>query len=126
MVAGSRPYEIASSSAEEISRIICHTQPRRPSDVARARGISVDRDLDHVILRAMAKPANDRYASCSQFADDLSRYLAGQPVSATHAGWSYRRAKFIKALSCRRRVGDTILPDGSRSDAPSVRSRNSE
>jgi tetratricopeptide (TPR) repeat protein len=43
----------------------------------------------------MAKPANDRYASCSQFADDLSRYLAGQPVSATHAGWSYRCAKFI-------------------------------
>lgn len=95
LLAGARPYKMTSSSVEEINRVVCQTQPRLPSEVARLQNIRLDHDLDHVILRAMAKPVNDRYASCSQFADDLRRYLAGQPVSATHAGWRYRCRKFI-------------------------------
>jgi serine/threonine-protein kinase len=64
----------------------------------------LDRDLDHVVLRAMAKSQSDRYASCAQFADDLRRFLAGQAVLATNAGWRYRATKFAR----RHRISVTL------------------
>jgi serine/threonine-protein kinase len=96
LVTRERPYDIASTNPREIERAVCESVPPRPSAVARAHGRArVDRDLDHTILRALAKAPAERYASCTQFADDLRRYLAGQPVLATHARWSYRAWKFI-------------------------------
>jgi serine/threonine-protein kinase len=96
LVAGERPYRITSTSPREIERVICATEPVQPSIVSRTRGRArIDHDLDHVILRALAKAPADRYASCAQFADDLRRFLAGQPVLATHAGWRYRARKFV-------------------------------
>jgi serine/threonine protein kinase len=42
----------------------------------------VPRDLETVILKAMAKRTEDRYATASEIADDLRRYVAGQPIKA--------------------------------------------
>ncbi|HEY6986725.1 MAG TPA: serine/threonine-protein kinase [Rhodanobacteraceae bacterium] len=97
LCAGERPYRIASTAPREIERVVCETDPVQPSTVARTNArAKLDHDLDHVILRAMAKSPADRYASCAQFADDLRRFLAGQPVLARHAGWRYRAGKFVR------------------------------
>jgi serine/threonine-protein kinase len=97
LVAGKRPYEIASTAPGEIERVVCRTEPARPSAAA-AGGArrAIDRDLDHIILKAMAKSPADRYASCAQFADDLGRTLRGQTVMATHSSWRYRVGKFMR------------------------------
>ena len=95
LVTDKRPYSISSNAPSDIARVVETTQPKHPS-VAAPPGRHIDRDLDHVILKAMAKVAKDRYASCAQFADDLRRYLAGEPVLAMHAGMRYRAGKFVQ------------------------------
>ena len=60
-----------------------------PNELAAARGCSTERlkrilrgDLDAIILTAMRKEPERRYASADQFALDLTCYLKGLPVSA--------------------------------------------
>lgn len=97
LLAGRRPYEIASTAPAAIESAVCQTIPARPSTIAAANGRArVDRDLDNVTLKALAKSPAERYASCAQFGDDLRRFLAGQPVIATHASWRYRARKFVQ------------------------------
>jgi serine/threonine-protein kinase len=96
LVTGARPYRIASNSPIEIENTVCHAQPAMPSVVARERHAPrIDHDLDHVIMKALAKSPGERYASCAHFADDLRRFLGAQPVLATQAGWRYRAGKFV-------------------------------
>jgi hypothetical protein len=39
-------------------------------------------DLETVLLRALAKDPRERYATAAEFADDLVRFPAGEPVLA--------------------------------------------
>jgi serine/threonine protein kinase len=43
---------------------------------------SIPRDLETVVMKAMAKRPADRYASAHELGADLRRFLAGEPVSA--------------------------------------------
>jgi len=51
-------------------------------------------DLDTIVLQAMRKEPQRRYASVEQFADDIRRHLEGRPVSARRDSWRYRAGKF--------------------------------
>jgi serine/threonine-protein kinase len=61
-------------------------------------------DLDTIVLKALAKEPDRRYASAGRLADDLRRYLTGRPVKARPDRWLYRTGKFIR----RHRTGVTI------------------
>jgi serine/threonine-protein kinase len=75
--------------------------PVPPSQVRRG----VDRDLETVCLKALDKEAGRRYASVRAMADDLSRYLVGEPVLARATGplghaWRWcRRHRALAGLS---------------------------
>ncbi len=101
LLTGARPYEVATLSPAELERVVCADAVTRPSAAAQQRGARLPPDLDHVVLKAMAKSPADRYPSCAQFADDLGRFLDGQPVLAVHASVRYRAGKFVR----RHRVG---------------------
>jgi serine/threonine-protein kinase len=75
---------------------ICTTQPVAPSRVVqgsaprrRLRG-----DLDNIVLKALRKEPQRRYASVDALADDLRRHREGRPVSARPDSLWYRSAKF--------------------------------
>ncbi|MGE0144008.1 MAG: SUMF1/EgtB/PvdO family nonheme iron enzyme [Planctomycetota bacterium] len=53
-------------------------------------------EIDWIIRRAMAKLPRDRYASVSELAADLRRFLAGQPVLAGPPTASYRLRTFVR------------------------------
>ena len=72
-------------------------------EIAAARGCSARRlqhilrgDLDAIILTAMRKEPERRYASADQFALDLDSYLKGLPVSAVRHSVTYRTLKFVR------------------------------
>ena len=55
------------------------TSPRRLDD-------SVPRDLETICMKAMAKAPGDRYLDAASLADELRRYLRGEPVHARPLG----------------------------------------
>ena len=69
-------------------------EPRPP----RRLDESIPRDLETVCLKAMAKERGHRYDDAAALADDLRRYLRGEPVRARPVG---RAGRFWR--QCRRR-----------------------
>lgn len=53
-------------------------------------------DLDNIILKALRKEPERRYASVQEFSEDIRRHLAGLPVTATADTSFYRLGKFVK------------------------------
>ncbi|MCI0621868.1 MAG: serine/threonine protein kinase, partial [Acidobacteria bacterium] len=124
LLTGHRPYRLGSRAPSEVVRIICEEEPEKPStvisrveDVSGSDGtlrltpesVSQTReghpeklrrhlagDLDNIVLMALRKEPNRRYASVEQFSEDVRRHLAGLPVIARKDTLSYRATKFIK------------------------------
>jgi non-specific serine/threonine protein kinase/serine/threonine-protein kinase len=98
LLAGTHPFERQTQqSCYELEKAICEGEAGKPSDVAppdlarQLRG-----DLDTIVETAMRKEQQKRYASAEHLAEDVRRYLDGQPVSARGASWLYRAAKFVR------------------------------
>lgn len=53
-------------------------------------------DLDNIVLKALRKEPERRYASAEQLAEDIRRHLQGLPVTATPDSLSYRAGKFVR------------------------------
>jgi eukaryotic-like serine/threonine-protein kinase len=112
------PYPKDMHTPHELARAICEYEPERPSSVilksaphaetaqpaqrhslarqessARLRR-SLRGDLDTILLRAMHKDRQRRYASVEQFSGDIQRHLEGRPVIARRDSWTYRAGKF--------------------------------
>ena len=107
LLTGRRPYSVGDSSAADLVRIVCETEPLRPSAAA-ARGggdrpeeprrlaRELSGDLDTIVLKAMRKEPGRRYASAGELASDVRRYLEGLPVSARRDSFRYRAGKFAR------------------------------
>jgi serine/threonine protein kinase len=61
---------------------VLHDEPRPP----RQLNDKVPRNLETITLKAMAKVPARRYATAQDLADDLRRYLRGEPIKARPAG----------------------------------------
>ncbi len=71
---------------------IAHEEPRAPRQVDR----SIPRDLETIILKAMAKEPAGRYATAADLADDLARFLDRRPIHARPPGAIDRAAKWSR------------------------------
>jgi serine/threonine protein kinase len=86
LLTGEPPFQ--ADSALSLIRAIADQEPRPPSHLR----ASVPRDLETIVLAAMAKRPEDRYASAAALADDLDRYLASRTVSVRRPGpWERAR-----------------------------------
>jgi WD40 repeat protein/serine/threonine protein kinase len=63
---------------QELLRQIAFEEPRPPARLNKA----VPRELETVVLKAMAKAPAERYATAQELADDLRRFLEDRPVRA--------------------------------------------
>lgn len=78
------------------------TDTTRPSLLVRDAGDAYHRhyvplrnDLDRVLLKALAEDPGQRYPTAEALADDLRRWLDGQPVLAQKPKLGYRLRKFV-------------------------------
>jgi eukaryotic-like serine/threonine-protein kinase len=98
LLAGARPYTLRRGTAAELEEAIARAHVAAPSRAAtnpEARR-ALRGDLDAVLLKALQQDAAARYATAHQFAQDLRRVLAGQPVSAAPDSWWYRGRKLVQ------------------------------
>lgn len=76
-ITGRLPY-VVDAPTVEILRQIRESSPPRPSSLAP----EVDDDLDAILLRALAKEKDRRYATAGEFRDDLRAWMDGRAVRA--------------------------------------------
>jgi serine/threonine protein kinase/tetratricopeptide (TPR) repeat protein len=57
---------------------------------------SLKGDLDNIVLKALRKEPERRYASVQEFSEDIRRHLEGLPVIASPDTFSYRARKFVQ------------------------------
>jgi serine/threonine protein kinase/tetratricopeptide (TPR) repeat protein len=120
LMAGRHPFEHQGHSQLEMERAIADLDPEKPSvAVTHAEGTTeasrqrlregrpeqlsrrLSGDLDSIVLMAMRKEPQRRYASADHLSEDVRRHLEGLPVLARKGTARYRVGKFVR----RNRVG---------------------
>jgi serine/threonine protein kinase/predicted Zn-dependent protease len=126
LLTGHRPYRAAGQSLLEMERLVCETEPERPSVVvSRTEGkmsgdddaaavitpelVSTRRglqpaelrrrlrgDLDTIVMKAIRKEPERRYSSAEEFSKDIERYLTRMPVLARKSTIAYRSGRFLR------------------------------
>ncbi|HEV2382795.1 MAG TPA: protein kinase [Terriglobia bacterium] len=126
LLTGHRPYCGSDRSLEAITRAISEIEPEKPSsavtrveevkdrtgeirkrvapqEVAATREASVEKlrrrlagDVDTIVLMAIRREPQRRYASVEQFSEDIRRHLEGLPVAARTDTFWYRSSKFTR------------------------------
>ncbi len=82
-------------SRDEEATIATIVNNRRVQSVERLRK-ELEGDLDAIVLKSLERDVARRYSSAEQFAEDIRRHLAGQPVEARLPTVGYRAAKFMR------------------------------
>src|SRR5262245_32475923 len=80
------------SSREEILNLARSTQPALPRKVNPA----VPKALEAICVKAMAHGKMERYESAQEVADEIERYLAGEPVRAYREPWSDKIGRWLR------------------------------
>ncbi|MEE8523683.1 MAG: tetratricopeptide repeat protein [Thermoanaerobaculia bacterium] len=118
LMTGRRPFDHVSKTIVEMVLAICEEDPCPPSDAVMAGsgrpGETVEKaaaarrttpgrlskslrgDLDAIILKALSKQPEQRYASTEQLIEEVRCYLAGLPIQVRADSVRYRAAKFIR------------------------------
>jgi WD40 repeat protein len=90
LLAGRVPFQ--ADTPLETLRQVTGNEPPRPRGLNRA----IDRDLETIALKCLEKDPRGRYASAAALAEDLERWLAGEPIHARPAGPVERAAKWAR------------------------------
>jgi serine/threonine protein kinase/Flp pilus assembly protein TadD len=73
----------ASEDRQELLRQIAFEEPSRPQ---RLQG-DIPGELEIIVLKAMEKRPQDRYATAQELADDLRHWLEDRPIQARRPSW---------------------------------------
>lgn len=93
LITDGSPYGETREPSALIAAILQH-EPVAPS--LRTKVVGADGDLDAIVLKALRKRPEDRYASADAFAADLERWLAREPVDARRGERGYRTRVFLR------------------------------
>ena len=107
LLVGDRPYRIEGLAVTQALARICDEPVTAPSRRVAEQQTAGERegserlqriltgDLDTIVMKALRKEPERRYASVAGFADDVQRYLQGRPVLARGDSKAYRLRKLI-------------------------------
>ena len=109
LVTGARLYRAGEQRALEAE--LLGGDLRKPSETARDkhRAKALKGDLDAVIAKALKREPAERYQTAAALADDLERFLDGQPVQAQPDSRAYRLRKFVQRNTLPVAAGSAVL-----------------
>jgi non-specific serine/threonine protein kinase/serine/threonine-protein kinase len=126
LLSGQRPYRVRSASPSDIERAMFERDLEAPSTASGRTERRSDRggtgtlrptpavisarrqlapgklrrrlrgDLDNVVLKALRREKDERYATAAELREDIRRHLEGFPVRARAGRRGYRAAKFMR------------------------------
>ena len=125
LLSGRHPYRLVSRQPGEVAEVVLREEPEKPSSAAsrekaadeeatdEVKGTtgelpdkafqpttrnpkSLRGDLDNIVLKALRKEPQRRYASVQEFSEDIRRHLEGLPVTASPDTIGYRAKKFVR------------------------------
>jgi tetratricopeptide (TPR) repeat protein/predicted Ser/Thr protein kinase len=124
LLTGRRPYRLKTRQLLEVLRAVCEEEPEKPSaavgrteevtDGSPTRAITAEEasvarestpeklrrrlsgDLDSIVLMALRKEPQRRYASVEALSEDIRRHLEGSPVTARKGTAAYRMGKYVR------------------------------
>src|SRR5262249_46051096 len=86
-----RPAHEAATRARLIEQVL-HETPAPPRKV----DPTVPRDLETIVLKAIAHEPGERYATAKALAEDLENFLAGKAISARRVGMPERAWRWCR------------------------------
>jgi eukaryotic-like serine/threonine-protein kinase len=117
LLTGARPYRLkAGASLGTLEQAIATVEVSKPStqiepQSCEARAVTQEKlvrllrgDLDVIVLKALDKEPDQRYASSAAMAEDLRRHLRSEVIQAQPPRLPYRLRKFVR----RRRTGVVV------------------
>ncbi len=110
LLAGQRPFAHLDNAHEVASAIVSGVvKPpsrhvtrgavpggRKAVETSMASPPRIPGDLDAIVLKALRREPEQRYASVRELAEDLDRFLQARPVNAQHGQWGYHARLFLK------------------------------
>ncbi len=109
LLTGVSPHRVEGKTPSELLQLLSRETPRLPSDVATdahaarlslADGATLRRalrgELDAIVMMALRREPERRYASAEAFSEDVLRYLRRRPVSARPDTVGYRVSSFAR------------------------------
>jgi tetratricopeptide (TPR) repeat protein/predicted Ser/Thr protein kinase len=110
LLTGQRAQRVTDTTQRTLEHAICSAEPLRPServigDIAASAARQTTPpalrrklrgDLDNIVLKALRKEPERRYASANAMVEDLERWRQGRPVRARPETFVYRSGKFVR------------------------------
>jgi tetratricopeptide (TPR) repeat protein len=102
LLSGVQPFRTSGATPVEVQSRVLDADPVPPSNVARSGEVhapvpprDVTGDLDRIVMMALRKEPERRYATVGHLADDVRRHLEGRPIAARPSTAGYRIRKFV-------------------------------
>lgn len=119
LLTGRSPYHVTTGSVPELLAHLTEHAPTPPSEVVTQERVGTSAsgaalpsdevltlgrklarqlrgDLDNILLKAIRRQPQERYASADDFEQDLQRYLGHLPIHATPPSRRYRMSKLVQ------------------------------
>jgi hypothetical protein len=84
LITGLYPHDVSGTNYDILKRVV-EEEPRPPRQADR----TVDAEMEAILLKAVAREKEERYAFAGALAEDLTRYLQGEPLAARKATTAY-------------------------------------
>jgi non-specific serine/threonine protein kinase/serine/threonine-protein kinase len=95
LLTGQLPYELHRAAVHEMIRIICE-QPPRPLTQTWTGARRPDTEIETILHRILEKEPGRRYQTVATLAEDIDRYLTGQPILARPPSALYTLRKLVQ------------------------------
>jgi serine/threonine-protein kinase len=104
LLTGRHPFGGDRAAFLEVRRRILEDTPPLPSEAAaafeaRPPGVlprNLEGDLDAIVMRALQRQPEHRYASAAELGEDIRRFIDGEPVLARGPSWTYQASRFAR------------------------------